>query len=62
MRVLFFLLTVSIAHAASIIGKVVGISDGDKEQVKLRKGGQGTNFALGKFGGAGPRPSRPVGC
>src|SRR5688572_11753296 len=44
MRILFFLLSISVAHAANITGKVVGVSDGDtitvltaaKESVKVR--------------------------
>jgi hypothetical protein len=49
MRILFFLLSIAVAHAASLTGKVVGVTDGDtitvltaaKESVKVRLHGIG---------------------
>jgi endonuclease YncB( thermonuclease family) len=57
-RVLLFLLSVTIAHAATIIGKVVGVSDGDtitiltdaKESVKVRLYGIDAPEAKQAFG------------
>ncbi len=61
MRFFIFLFTISIAHAASIAGKVVGITDGDTITVLVETDGKKESVRVRLWGIDAPEARQPFG-